>query len=139
MNDADDRGLCGTLLRIGTSLAETTHGAFRVETFFNLSSRALVLVLCHGDVRGPAPLLARVHSSCMTSECFGGCDCDCAGQLDAALAAIAGSGRGAVFYLLQEVRGAQSSAIGRWLLAVRREIGVKLQCWSLEDLESSVA
>jgi hypothetical protein len=44
-----------------------------------------------------------------------------------------------VFYLLQEVRGAQSSAIGRWLLAVRREIGVKLQCWSLEDLESSVA
>ena len=44
-----------------------------------------------------------------------------------------------VFYLLQEVRGAQSTAIGRWLLAVRREIGVKLQCWSLEDLEALVA
>ena len=97
MSHADDRRLCGTLLRVGTSVADTTHGAFRVETFLNLSSRALVLVLCHGDVRGPAPLLARVHSSCMTSECFGGCDCDCAGQLDAALAAIAGAGRGAGF------------------------------------------
>ena len=123
MNDADDRGLCGTLLRIGTSLAETTHGAFRVETFFNLSSRALVLVLCHGDVRGPAPLLARVHSSCMTSECFGGCDCDCAGQLDAALAAIAGSGRGAVFYLLQEGRGAGFVAKARDRMMVQASCG----------------
>ena len=49
MSHADDRRLCGTLLRVGTSVADTTHGAFRVETFLNLSSRALVLVLCHGD------------------------------------------------------------------------------------------
>jgi GTP cyclohydrolase II len=123
VSHADDRRLCGTLLRIGTSVADTTHGAFHVETFLNLSSRALVLVLRHGDVRGPAPLLARVHSSCMTSECFGGCDCDCAGQLDAALAAIAGAGRGAVFYLLQEGRGAGFVAKARDRMMVQASCG----------------
>ena len=55
---------------------------------------------------GPAPVLARVHSSCVTSETFGACDCDCAQQLDGALARIAKVGRGVVFYLLQEGRGA---------------------------------
>jgi len=100
------RGVCGTLLHVSSVPAELVHGAFRIETFRNLSSRASVLVLCHGDVRGAAPLLARVHSSCMTSETFGACDCDCAGQLDAALEAIANAGRGIVFYLLQEGRGA---------------------------------
>src|SRR6185369_1654497 len=100
------RGVCGTLLHVSSVPAELVHGAFRIETFRNLSSRASVLVLCHGDVRGAAPLLARVHSSCMTSETFGACDCDCAGQLDAALEAIATAGRGIVFYLLQEGRGA---------------------------------
>ena len=101
-----ERRVCGTLLQLGSAGADTVHGAFRVETFLDLSSRGLALALCHGEVSGDAPLLARVHSSCMTSETFGGCDCDCAGQLDAALEAIARAGRGVVFYLLQEGRGA---------------------------------
>jgi GTP cyclohydrolase II len=37
---------------------------------------------------------------------MGSADCDCAQQLDAALARIAAAGRGALFYLLQEGRGA---------------------------------
>lgn len=100
------RRVCGTLLHLGSQPAEMVHGTFHIETFLNLSSRSLVLALCHGELSGEAPLLARVHSSCMTSETFGGCDCDCAGQLDAALEAIAAAGRGVVFYLLQEGRGA---------------------------------
>lgn len=100
------RGACGTLLHLQSQSADLTCGAFRLATFLNLSTRAPVLVLSHGAVDGPAPLLARVHSSCMTSERFGGCDCDCAGQLDAAFAAIAEAGRGVLFYLLQEGRGA---------------------------------
>jgi GTP cyclohydrolase II len=101
-----NRRVCGTLLHLDSQPADMVHGLFRIETFLNLSSRSLVLVLCHGEIGGDAPLLARVHSSCMTSETFGGCDCDCAGQLDAALEAIAAAGRGVVFYLLQEGRGA---------------------------------
>jgi 3,4-dihydroxy 2-butanone 4-phosphate synthase/GTP cyclohydrolase II len=106
MTSAGERRVCGTLLHLGTQPADLPHGSFRIETFLNLSTRGLVLVLCHGDIGSPQPLLARVHSSCMTSETFGGCDCDCAGQLDAALEAIGRAGRGVVFYLLQEGRGA---------------------------------
>ena len=123
MTPADDRRVCGTLLHVDTRTADSTHGAFRIETFLDLSSSTPVLVLCHGDVRGSAPLLARAHSSCMTSESFGGCDCDCAGQLDAALAAIARAGRGAVFYLLQEGRGAGFVAKARDRMMVQASCG----------------
>ena len=100
------RAVCGTLLDLGARRLETVHGGFATRVFFDLRARQPVLVLCRGDVQDGAPLLARVHSSCMTSETFGGCDCDCAGQLDAALAAIAAAGRGVMIYLLQEGRGA---------------------------------
>jgi GTP cyclohydrolase II len=106
MTSAGDRRVCGTLLHLGMQPADFPHGSFRIATFLNLSTRSMVLALCHGELQSPAPLLARVHSSCMTSETFGGCDCDCAGQLDAALEAIGRAGRGVVFYLLQEGRGA---------------------------------
>ena len=98
--------LCGTLLRVGRRTLDTTHGAFAAHQFLDLTARQPVVVLTYGDTRGDTPLLARVHSSCLTSESFGGADCDCAGQLDAALERIARAGRGALFYLLQEGRGA---------------------------------
>jgi GTP cyclohydrolase II len=41
----------------------------------------------------------------MTSEVFGSLKCDCKEQLDAAMAAIAHAGGGAVLYLRQEGRG----------------------------------
>jgi GTP cyclohydrolase II len=41
----------------------------------------------------------------MTSEVFGSLKCDCKEQLDAALAAVAHAGAGAVLYLRQEGRG----------------------------------
>lgn len=98
--------VCGTVLRVGSRALDTTHGAFVVHEFLDLTARQPALVLTYGDCRGETPLLTRVHSSCVTSESFGGVDCDCAGQLDAALERIARAGRGAVFYLLQEGRGA---------------------------------
>ncbi len=51
-------------------------------------------------------LPCRLHSSCFTSEGLGGLDCDCVTQLDRALYEIAKQGRGIIFYLLQEGRGA---------------------------------
>ncbi|MDX2169291.1 MAG: GTP cyclohydrolase II [Deltaproteobacteria bacterium] len=106
MSAADAPPLCGTLLRVGTRPLDTAHGGFVVHEFLDLTARQPALVLTRGDCGGEAPLLARVHSSCVTSESFGGADCDCAGQLDAALERIARAGRGALFYLLQEGRGA---------------------------------
>jgi GTP cyclohydrolase II len=58
-----------------------------------------------GDVRGRDDVLIRVHSECMTSEVFGSLKCDCREQLEAAMAAVARAGAGAVLYLRQEGRG----------------------------------
>jgi GTP cyclohydrolase II len=98
--------LHGTLVGVGTRSLATTRGDFVVHVFQNLATREYALAVARGDLTSEAPLLARVHSSCVTSESYGGCDCDCAQQLDAALTQIAREERGVVFYLMQEGRGA---------------------------------
>src|SRR5262245_28913282 len=110
--------LYGTLLAEGESELAGAR-AFRVHRFRNLRPGAPALALACGHVGGGAPLLARVHSSCVTSAAFGACDCDCAGQLSAALAEIAGAGRGVLFYLFQEGRGAGFAAKARDRMAVQ--------------------
>ncbi len=102
--------IAGTVLYVGARPLATRHGDFTLHVGHDLTRRTYMMVLARGDVASPAPLLARVHSSCVTSEAYGGCDCDCSEQLDAALAAIAAVGRGAVFYLDQEGRGAGFAA-----------------------------
>jgi GTP cyclohydrolase II len=76
------------------------------------------LVLALGDLRQGVPLL-RVHSQCFTGEILGSLRCDCGGQLNLAMQAIAQEGRGLVIYEYQEGRG-----IG--LMA-------KLQAYELQD------
>jgi GTP cyclohydrolase II len=77
---------------------------------------ALALVL--GDLSQGVPLL-RIHSQCLTGEVFGSQRCDCGGQFDLAMQAIAQEGRGLVIYDFHEGRG-----IG--LMA-------KLQAYELQD------
>lgn len=98
--------LCGTLLFRASHPLDTPHGPFTAHEFTDLAARQPLLAVARGDCRGPAPVLARVHSSCVTGESIGSADCDCAEQLDAGLARIAAAGRGVLFYLLQEGRGA---------------------------------
>jgi 3,4-dihydroxy 2-butanone 4-phosphate synthase/GTP cyclohydrolase II len=92
----------GALLALDVRPLDTTHGRFRAHRFHNLTTGQPALAVAAGRLGGRAPILARVHSSCVTSEVYGACDCDCAEQLDAALAAIARAGRGVLFYLTQE-------------------------------------
>ncbi len=63
------------------------------------------VVLTLGDVASDEPVLARVHSECLTGDALFSLRCDCGTQLQAALRAIAHEGRGALIYLLQEGRG----------------------------------
>jgi len=88
---------------------DVSNGTRRVET-------ALVLVM--GDLTHGVPLL-RIHSQCFTGEILGSLRCDCHGQLEMAMRAIADEGRGLVIYEYQEGRG-----IG--LMA-------KLQAYELQD------
>lgn len=100
------RAAHGTLLHLEQRPLVTAHGEFTAHVFHNTETHRYALALVRGDVDDSEPVLTRVHSSCVTSESYGACDCDCSGQLDVALGAIAAEGRGVVFYLLQEGRGA---------------------------------
>jgi GTP cyclohydrolase II len=100
----------------------TRHGNFETHVFRGAASRGSAdergagdhalspehVALVFGDVgelRGRSDLLVRVHSECMTSEVFGSLKCDCKEQLEAAMAAVARAGSGAILYLRQEGRG----------------------------------
>ncbi|WP_135229535.1 GTP cyclohydrolase II [Deinococcus fonticola] len=82
----------------------THFGEFRMVGFQDSLSGAEHVALVMGDIT-PEPLLVRVHSECLTGDAFHSLKCDCGPQLDAAMAAIASEGRGAVIYLRQEGRG----------------------------------
>lgn len=100
-------------LHLGEHRIAHAHGVFDVHFFRDLANETTAMAISTGDLGGSAPLLLRVHSSCVTSETLGGRDCDCAEQLAGALGAMARVGRGVVFYLMQEGRGAGLSAKAR--------------------------
>jgi len=113
----------GRLVHAGTHALATHHGGFELQLLQDVMAARPVLVVTRGDVRSRAPLPMRVHSACVTSETLGACDCDCAEQLDAALAQIAAEGRGVVVYLMQEGRGAGLSAKARDRMLVQASEG----------------
>jgi 3,4-dihydroxy 2-butanone 4-phosphate synthase / GTP cyclohydrolase II len=113
----------GILWRIAATRMPTKWGMFSAIGFERQVSNAsqpaeTALALVLGDLTSGAPLL-RVHSQCFTGEVLGSLRCDCCGQLEMAMKAIATEGRGLVIYEYQEGRG-----IG--LMA-------KLQAYELQD------
>ncbi len=83
----------------------TVWGRFTLHGFRQIYTGEENLALALGDLSGGEPVLARVHSQCLTGDLFGSLRCDCGHQLDIALARIAEEGRGVLVYLLQEGRG----------------------------------
>jgi GTP cyclohydrolase II len=63
------------------------------------------VVLTMGDIHSPEPVLARIHSECLTGDALFSMRCDCGPQLQAAMHKISVMGRGVIFYLRQEGRG----------------------------------
>lgn len=90
---------------IDASRLPTDWGVFQMHGFEDAQANKEHLALTLGDVTGPEPVLARVHSECLTGDALFSRRCDCGNQLQAALRAIAHAGRGALFYLRQEGRG----------------------------------
>ena len=83
----------------------TKYGDFRIITYENSVDGRTHVALVKGDVSTPEPVLARVHSECLTGDVFGSMRCDCGGQLAAALCRIEKEGRGVLLYMRQEGRG----------------------------------
>jgi 3,4-dihydroxy-2-butanone 4-phosphate synthase/GTP cyclohydrolase II len=113
----------GTVRRVASTQMPTKWGTFRALGFepeilngVRRVETALALVL--GDVGAGVPLV-RIHSQCFTGEMLGSLRCDCRGQLELAMQAIAEEGRGLLIYEHQEGRGIGLSA--------------KLQAYALQD------
>ena len=90
---------------VESSRLPTDWGVFDIHGFEDAETNKEHVVLTLGDVGSGEPVLARVHSECLTGDALFSLRCDCGNQLHAALRAIAEEGRGALFYLRQEGRG----------------------------------
>ena len=97
---------------IASSQMPTEFGDFRALAYRSTVDGTEHLALVMGDVaaagRSEAGALVRVHSECLTGDILGSLRCDCGGQLEQALRAIAAEGAGAVVYL----RGHEGRGIG---------------------------
>jgi len=83
----------------------TSFGDFKMTAYTQMDNNATHLVLSKGEWAPDEPILARVHSSCVTGDIFGSCRCDCGPQLHKALEMIEKEGKGIVVYMNQEGRG----------------------------------
>jgi len=109
---------------VGSARMPTEFGEFRALAYRNTLDGTEHLALVMGDLaaasRAPAGVLVRVHSECLTGDILGSLRCDCGGQLEQALSAVAGEGVGAVVYL----RGHEGRGIG---------LGHKIRAYALQE------
>lgn len=83
----------------------TQYGDFRIVPFRQKSNGAEHVALIKGTWKPNEPILARVHSSCMTGDIFGSMRCECGDQLHKAMEMIDKAGKGVIVYMMQEGRG----------------------------------
>ncbi len=100
--------------RVAVARMPTEYGEFDCHTYVSLVDGRTHMALAVGiervaaNARFPAidePVLARVHSQCLTGDAFGSLRCDCGPQLRLAMRQIQAAGRGVVLYFSQEGRG----------------------------------
>lgn len=94
-----------TIRFVESSKLPTPWGMFVMHGFCDAENTKEHIVLTMGDISGDEPLLARIHSECLTGDALFSMRCDCGPQLQAAMHKVAVAGRGVIFYLRQEGRG----------------------------------
>ncbi|PFG43141.1 GTP cyclohydrolase II /3,4-dihydroxy-2-butanone 4-phosphate synthase [Isoptericola jiangsuensis] len=109
--------------RVAVTRLPTRHGDLTAVGYRDALTGVEHVALVAGDLAALAddePVLARVHSECLTGDAFGSLRCDCGPQLDASLRAVVDAGRGVVVYL----RGHEGRGIG---------LAAKLTAYALQD------
>lgn len=106
------------------STMPTAFGDFRAIAYRSTLDGTEHLALVMGDVaaagRSPDGVLVRVHSECLTGDILGSLRCDCGGQLEQALQAVAAERCGVVVYL----RGHEGRGIG---------LGHKIRAYAMQE------
>ena len=90
---------------VESSELPTEIANFKVYAFTEMDNKKDHLAISLGDLTSDKPILARIHSQCITGESLFSLRCDCRFQLTESLQQIAKNGSGAIFYLQQEGRG----------------------------------
>lgn len=90
---------------IASSKLPTVFGQFTMHGFEDPETGFEHIALTIGAINDGAPVLARVHSECLTGDALFSLRCDCGAQLQKAMQHIADEGRGVILYLRQEGRG----------------------------------
>lgn len=83
----------------------TQFGKFRLIGFEHPTTKKEHLALVLGDITTQSPVLARIHSECLTGDALFSLKCDCGFQLKTALKQIHEEGRGVLIYHREEGRG----------------------------------
>lgn len=85
----------------------TEFGHFRIYGFEGHSHAGTeeFVAIAMGDLSDGQPVLARIHSQCLTGDVFHSLRCDCRTQLELAISSIASEGRGLIIYEPKEGRG----------------------------------
>ncbi|WP_108651422.1 GTP cyclohydrolase II [Dongshaea marina] len=83
----------------------TPWGVFTLVGFEEKATGKDHTALVMGDLSDDEPVLARIHSECLTGDALFSLRCDCGFQLQAAMERIAKRKRGIILYVRQEGRG----------------------------------
>jgi len=95
-----------SLVEIGEKVnMPTKYGDFKLIPFRQISNGLEHVALIKGEWEKDAPVLVRVHSSCVTGDIFGSMRCECGDQLHKAMQLIEKEGTGVLVYMNQEGRG----------------------------------
>ena len=91
--------------RVAEANLPTRYGDFLAIAYKSVTDPDEHVAFIRGDLNGDKPVLARVHSECLTGDVFHSLRCDCGEQIDLAMEAIANEGSGVFLYMRQEGRG----------------------------------
>jgi 3,4-dihydroxy 2-butanone 4-phosphate synthase/GTP cyclohydrolase II len=91
--------------QVAVTRLPTKYGEFTAYGYRNKLNGEHHVALVKGSIDSGENVLCRVHSECLTGDCFGSLRCDCGQQLVAAMIQINKEGRGVLLYMRQEGRG----------------------------------